>query len=59
MLELSPKLALKTTATLYSSRMIPELRNRVAELVGVSTGRLDDRPSELSGKKGVLALTTA
>lgn len=59
LLELGPKLALKPTATFYNPRMIPGLRNRVAELARVSAGRLDDRPSKLSGKKGVLALTTA
>ena len=59
LLESSLKMALNPPATFYISRIIPGLRNRVPELVRVSPGRLDDRPSELSGKKGVPALTTA
>ena len=52
-------MALNPAAIFYSSRMIPGSKNRVAKLVRVSAGRVDDRLNQLAGENGRLALTTA
>ena len=52
-------MALNPAAIFYSSRMLAGLKNRVAELVRVSAGRVDDRLYQLAEKNGRLALTTA
>ena len=52
-------MAFNPTAIFYSSRMIQGLKNRAAELVRVSAGRVDDRPCGLAGRIGRLALTSA